>query len=322
MNEERISLLSQVAVWYYEDRLDQAEIAHRIHRSRSMVSRMLKEVRDLGLIDIRVKYPLRRNSRLEHALVKRFGMRGAWVINTSSAWNYEMKLRVLGRVGAACLLQHVTDGVRIGVAWSRTLSSVVTALDSHPLQKTSVVQISGSVVGKRPEFDGPELVRALAEKLNGEYRFFPAPLVVRDSALRERLIGETTIAETLRLAASCDVALVGVGNICSAKSSIRMSNLIDEWAYQELLGKGVVGDVLARQFDARGTMLDAGFNQRVVGLEPEKLKAIPTVIGVSTGRDKVRSILGAIRGGWIDVLISDAATVGAVLELDQVLGAA
>jgi len=48
MDDNRLELLGQVAVWYYEDNLDQTEIAKRIGRSRSMVSRMLNEARDLG----------------------------------------------------------------------------------------------------------------------------------------------------------------------------------------------------------------------------------------------------------------------------------
>ena len=45
MEEERIDLLTQVAVWYYEDGLNQADIAQRIDKSRSMVSRLLDQAR-------------------------------------------------------------------------------------------------------------------------------------------------------------------------------------------------------------------------------------------------------------------------------------
>ena len=154
MKDERQDILAQVAVWYYEDRLDQAEIARRIGRSRSMVSRMLNEVREQGLVEIRVKYPLRRNSHLESQLVDRFGLKGAWVLNRPASWNREMQVRMLGRTAAAGLQRYITDGVCIGVAWSRTLHHLVMEVPEQPLRDATVVQISGSVSGENPVFDG------------------------------------------------------------------------------------------------------------------------------------------------------------------------
>ena len=45
-HDDRLEFLGQVASWYYEDDLDQSEIASRIGKSRSMVSRLLREARD------------------------------------------------------------------------------------------------------------------------------------------------------------------------------------------------------------------------------------------------------------------------------------
>ena len=48
MEEERTDLLTQVAIWYYEEGLNQADIADRIGKSRSMVSRLLDQARCFG----------------------------------------------------------------------------------------------------------------------------------------------------------------------------------------------------------------------------------------------------------------------------------
>lgn len=317
MKPDRRDILAQVAVWYYEDRLDQAEIARRIGKSRSMVSRMLNEVRDLGLVEIRIKYPLKRNTQLESALIERFGLKGAWVMTSPDTWNRDMQLRMLGRTAASCLQRYITDGVRIGVAWSRTLHHLVMEVPEQPIRDAMVVQISGSVSSDNPVFDGPELVRTLAQKLNAEYRYFPAPLVVREARLKDSLMEESSIAETLRAASTTDVAIIGVGNITSGHSSLRSSGLLDDESYHELLSNQVAGDIIARQFDEAGTLLPVGFNDRVVGLEPDRLKSIPTVIAVSSGNDKARAILAAIRGGWFNVLVSDEHTVSHILKLAE-----
>lgn len=315
MTDERRDLLAQIAVWYYEERLDQAEIARRVGRSRSMISRMLNEVREQGLIEIRVKYPQRRNTQLERALVERFGLKAAWVVSRPESWKGEMQMRILGRAAADCLQRFIHDGVRIGVAWSRTLHYMVVEVAEQPVQGAQVVQISGSVFSDNPVFDGPELVRTLAQKFHAEHRYFPAPLVVRDARLQQSLLQEQTIAETLQLAASCDVAVLGVGNIESEFSSLNGSGLVDAQTYDELVARDVAGDIIARQFDMSGELLEVGFNNRVVGLDPAALRAIPTVIAVSSGPGKARSTLAAMRGRWFNVLVSDEQTVAELLAL-------
>ena len=57
MDQERLDFLAQIAVWYYEERLDQETIAGRINKSRSMVSRLLDQAREAGLVEVKVLYP-------------------------------------------------------------------------------------------------------------------------------------------------------------------------------------------------------------------------------------------------------------------------
>lgn len=307
-------MLAQVAVWYYEDRLDQAEIARRIGKSRSMVSRMLNEVRELGLVEIRVKYPLKRSAQLESALLDRFNLKGAWVMARPDGASDALAQRLLGRTAAGCLQRYICDGVRVGVAWSRTLHHMVVEVAEQAVRDAMVVQISGSVSMDNPIFDGPELVRTLAHKLGAEYRYFPAPLVVREARLTRSLMQEAAIAEALRSGERIDVAVLGIGNVLAPESSLRNSGLVDEETLNELVLHGVAGDIIARQFDAQGELLPVGFNERVVGMDPAALKRVPTVIAVSSGAAKARSILAGIRGGWFNVLVSDAETVTELLE--------
>jgi len=55
-------------------------------------------------------------------------------------------------------------------------------------------------------------------------------------------------------------------------------------------------------------VLTGEFNDRILGLRPEQLKAVPRRIGVAGGARKHEAILGALRGGWVDVLVTDSIT--------------
>jgi deoxyribonucleoside regulator len=52
----------------------------------------------------------------------------------------------------------------------------------------------------------------------------------------------------------------------------------------------------------------------VVGISPQALRNIDTVIGMAGGADKIEAITGALRGGFINILVTDELTAERVLE--------
>jgi len=46
----------------------------------------------------------------------------------------------------------------------------------------------------------------------------------------------------------------------------------------------------------------------------EQLKALDNVVGVAGGVGKIDAVLGALRGGYLNVLVTDAVAAEAVLE--------
>ena len=58
--QEKWSILATVANLYYNSEMTQNEIADRMYTSRSKISRMLKEARELGIVEISIKEPWER----------------------------------------------------------------------------------------------------------------------------------------------------------------------------------------------------------------------------------------------------------------------
>jgi DNA-binding transcriptional regulator LsrR (DeoR family) len=56
----------------------------------------------------------------------------------------------------------------------------------------------------------------------------------------------------------------------------------------------------------------------VFGLELARLKSIPSVVGIAGGKRKYQAILGALRGRWINVLITDQFSAEILLRHDGV----
>jgi len=77
-----------------------------------------------------------------------------------------------------------------------------------------------------------------------------------------------------------------------------------------------VGDISCRYFDLNGQPVSTDFDRRVISLSLDDLRRIKPVIVVAGGEDKVAALLGALRTGCLDILITDERTGRKVLVLD------
>ena len=68
-----------------------------------------------------------------------------------------------------------------------------------------------------------------------------------------------------------------------------------------------------RFFDADGAPVISPLNDRVIGMELEQLRKVKRSVGIAGGQRKVAAIRGAVRGGYINVLITDLLTAEALV---------
>jgi len=99
--------------------------------------------------------------------------------------------------------------------------------------------------------------------------------------------------------------LASSGNVFSAEDRSQLTRL------------GAVGDICFRYFDAQGVPIKSALMQRVIGIEPSMLRAVGRVIGIAGGKRKLQAILAALRGGWIDILITDRRTAEGLVQDDN-----
>ncbi|GAB4493120.1 MAG: sugar-binding domain-containing protein [Anaerolineales bacterium] len=314
MFNSHLELLAQIASLYYEHNLKQEEIANRTGYSRSMVSRLLTEARERGIVEIHINYPLERCLDLEEALQAALGLRIVRVLQRGTLGYAEM-LRKLGSMAASLIEELVDQGSkRIGISWGTALYETVSAMRRRNYTDTQVYQIIGSAGTLTPETDGPSLARHLAEALGGQYYTIPAPLIVANPALREALTQEPSIARVFKEAQTLSLALVGIGSMEPASSSWVRAGYFDADQARRLSLAGVAGDVCGILFDRAGHLRESELQSRVVGISPAALQAIPLKMGISAGEMKTIPILGACRAGLVNCLVTDETAALGVLE--------
>ena len=308
-----VEFLGQVAVWYYEDGLSQEQIAEKIGRSRSLVSRLLQAARELGLVSVRVRFPLRTVTDLEQQLVDRFNISAAHVLSQPKVGD-DTSLARLGRLGARSLQRQLFSGVLIAMGWGSTLYQVVRAMPEIRLDSVFVVQSMGSIGAQDPKFDGSDLARQLADKLNGDFHVLSAPAIVESESTARELLSNRAIERTIDVARKADVLITGLGAIDSRSSGLASAGYMSEDRLAALAERGAVGDLLGVMLDATGVPLDAAANRCTVATPLDALSAIPWVVGVAGGAGKAGIIEAALRGGHLNELITDEAAAEVILE--------
>lgn len=305
--------LAEIARLYYEEGLTQSEIGKRYGVSHSTVSRLLREMRARGIVEIRINYPLPRARDLEETLVARYGLRGARVL-ISDDLSYAEALRRMGILAARALSTLLTNRTVLGISWGTAVAATVDAISPHDLPGATVVQMLGGIGSATPAIDGIELARRLGERLGCPHHYLPAPLMV-PAEVHAALVLEPGIAAILDLARRADLALVGIGAADPGQSSLVRGGFLSPTEAQEMTQTGVVGDICGHAYLLDGTNFAPPSGRKVVGVTLEDLRHIPCVIGVAGGPAKAQAIAGALRGRYVSYLVTDNRAAEAVLRL-------
>jgi DNA-binding transcriptional regulator LsrR (DeoR family) len=306
---DELRVMTKIAKMYFEWNLNQTEIAQQLGMSQATVSRLFKRAKDEGVIRISIQAPPGVNTNLEEKLVKRFGLKDAIVVDSLSEDENQI-MRDLGAAAAFYLETVIKDQEVIGISsWSSSLLAVIDALRSLPgKQGISVVQILGGVGNPSAEAHATRLTARLASLVGGTAVFLPAPGMVGSEATLRVWLEDRYVQEAVQLFDRVTLALVGIGAVEPSPLLSQSGNILTSEEQAELKKQGAAGDVLLRFFDLHGKPVESSINQRVMSMTLEQLRSVPRSIGVAGGQRKYHAILGALRGGWINVLITDRAT--------------
>ncbi len=314
MDEDRTLLLARVAKLYYLDDLSQNEIAAQVGISRSAISRILTEARRLGIVEIRIHQPLQRDDRIEQALMERFGLQQAAVVNTGANIKLSESLQIVGEMAATLLAQRLPEIAVLGISWGTAVAATVDALPVLHLPELQVVQIIGAAGSTTNMTDTPDLAVWAARKLGSQFRVLSAPMFVENAVVAGSLLTNRTVAEALDLASKADVALVGIGGIDPTINSVIRAGYATREYIEMLRSQGVVGDVCGLYFNLAGDVMDIELHERRIGISQQWLTSHhKQVIGVAVGEAKIPAILGALNGRLIGTLVTDRSTAECLL---------
>jgi DNA-binding transcriptional regulator LsrR (DeoR family) len=307
-------LLTKVSRLYYEQQFSEAEIAVRLHLSRPKVSRLLRDARQAGIVQIMIVPPPGIHTALETELEQVFQLQEAIVVEAGEPYNLDLSARTLGAAAARHLQESLQPGEVIGISWGKTLSWMVSAIRPQPTPRAKIVQIIGGLGQPTANVHATDLSRRLAGALDCELALLPAPGIMDSRQSKEAVLSDSHIQHALSLFKDITVAYVGIGAPTPDSVLVRDGSIITRAEIDQLVAMGAVGDIALRFFDAHGDPLRSELDERVIGITLDELRHIDRVVGVAGGPDKLAAVRGALLGGYIDVLITDQRMARLLLE--------
>lgn len=312
MREE--DLIYKVAALYFEENLTQQQIARQLGISRVKVSRTLQQAKVRGIVEISLNKPKQSYSEDEKNLAKKWGLLEV-VLSPSVPGDKEEQLRKLGMTASEYAQRVLPGADSVSLTWGSSLSSFVESMPDMDLPELKIVQMLGGLGSPEAHEHSSDLVRRLAEKTGGKGRILSAPGVVSSSEVKNGLLTDPYIKETLEMAASTDMAFVGIGTDSSDSILMSRGRIIPSRTLSGIKNAGAVGDISLRFFDGNGKFVSHEINNRIIGLDVSEIRKIPRVVAVAGGKGKYEAIKGALKSGLIDVLLTDYETGLKLMEV-------
>ncbi|MFO7943874.1 MAG: sugar-binding domain-containing protein [Anaerolineales bacterium] len=314
-SNSRDVLLADVAEMYFKDGLTQAEIAREINLTRSMVSRMLSEAREKEIVKIEIVRQFNYDTELQQALTETFNLQGAVVFHSPDV-SRKRYLTYLGVVAAQALKPYLEqEDLIVGTAWGTTLGATIEALDVEKSKGVTVVQLVGALGERNLIFDGHQVVHQLADKLGGQGYYLNVPYIVDKPETVESLMTVQGVQETMQQMKECELGLVGIGSTDLDYSTFYNAGYLVLEEMRGLAIHGAVGNVCGLYFDIHGNPTAREFQRRSITIRKRDLVTIPLRIGIAGGEGKTAAILGALRGKYINYLITDSRAASEILHL-------
>ncbi len=304
-----VQTLVQVSRLYYELGETQGAIAQRLGVTRPQVSKLLKQARSEGIVEVRIHDGRPVEAPVARELAARFGLRAVHLASAITAAD-DLTRRAVGRVAGQVLRGFVRDGAIVGVGDGATVSAMADAFPEAPSPvAATVVPLCG---GYGHAGAAREPYRRIAESLGATAIGLLAPGIVDDAGTKDALVRHEGIRSLLDLWERLDVAAFGIGGRGWSEASVGPD------VSRELAARSAVGEVLIAPFDVDGRFVARDLlAPRTIAFDAALLPRVPVTIGIASGASKVAAILGGLRAGIVNTLVTDVSTAEAVVALDD-----
>ena len=304
---EKKKRLAHVARKYYMEDQKQSDIARDLGVSRPLISRMLSEARELGIVEITIHEPGAREARLLERLQLSSSIRGGILVEDGA--NDDATNRLLSQ-GAVELLRQL--GVRrLGVGWGYLIGQLVSWLEENPQPNSTITDICplvGNASIPARNYQSNENVRLMAQQMGATPHFLYLPALPESLEEKQLLCSTEVYRQIQQQWEKLDTALVNIGDYPSSPdfaSLVRYGNLLQQ--------QRACGRMLIYYFNEDGFIIQSE-QDFAIQIPIDILKRCPNIIGVCSANTSAKALRGALKSGFFTHIAARAELIKTLLE--------
>lgn len=297
-------LLTKVAWYYYIEGYTQQEIGEYLSIPRLRVNRLLDKARKAGIIQFSVREGDSKRMIVERELITQFGLKDAFVVPFPI--NEQDINESVAQAAAMYIHERLDKSGYINMGYGDTSSRILNHLANICEFPVNVVSLTGGVNYYLPN--------TRYSIFNAKLYLTPAPLLMASEDIVKAMEQEPSVRQIRHMATLAQMSIVGIGGVDS-NATLLTNGTLNHSDVLLLSMQGAVGDMLCHFIDKDGNVIQSSLERRLMSTSLEQLKEMNNSIGVAGGNTKAEAILAALKGKYLDVLITDETTASNVLRL-------
>ncbi|MBM7599005.1 lsr operon transcriptional repressor [Virgibacillus halotolerans] len=296
----------KIAWKYYNEGSTQTEIAKELNISRMKVVKYLEKAKSENIIEFKINIEDLTTKSFQNKLIEMFKLKDVYIIPSSNNYMYS-----LTTAAAQYIEDRITADTMINIGYGETVSRTLGRLNISTKYNVSFVSLSGGV-----KFYMPTAIDHQSDYYtNPNYSHFilPSPLRVSSEALASQIKKEKPVIDIFNLIPHSNMTIIGVGAL-NERATLIKEGLLTRGDMEILKSKGAVGDLLSQFYDINGNLIELDLHKELISTDINLLKSLNHVVAVAGGDDKREALVGALKGGYIDVLITDEIAANSLLN--------
>ncbi|WP_019241630.1 MULTISPECIES: sugar-binding transcriptional regulator [Bacillus] len=311
---EEKKLLIKIAQMYYEQDLTQSQISKELGIYRTTISRMLKTAREKGIVKISIQYDTEETYTYEETIKNRFGLKHVIVVPIEAEQPEKSRLKAMGQASARFIRNILKDNDIIGFSWGSSLAEMVNEIQTLDKKNIICIPMVGGPSGVlESRYHVNTICYNASLKLHGNSVMIDVPAIVGKKETRNDIIQSNHFQEIAKLWNQINIAIFGIGS-ANITSKASWSAFYGDAIIKELEEGKVVGDICSRFFDALGNQVNTSIYDRTISIQLDVLKKTRYSIGIAESAEKVSAIIGALNGGYLNVLVTTEDTARQIVE--------
>ena len=298
------SLMVKAAWYYYFENMTQQAIAERLSVSRMRVIRLLENARQTGIIQFRLRSDSVSVMEQSQQLMEKYHLKDVFLIPETNPGEAHPNESV-ARAGAMYIADRLGEEGCINVGYGDTISRTLNHLATMVQNPVTCISLTGGVSNYLPN--------TRSNVFNAKLCLMPAPLLTSSAEMAAAMRAENSVNEIIRMTDYSSFTLVGIGAL-GENATVFHTGLLGQTDMLCLKTNHAVGDVLGHFIDKDGNLIPTPIEDRLIATPLSKLKEMDNVIGLAAGPEKIEAIRAVLRGGYLDILITDEATANLLLK--------